>query len=206
MRDRAAPTGAKLRPSVASRSSLGHGPPTSANSEARPRMPIASGTDLASYRIVGPLGAGAMGEVYRARDMRLGREVATNVLSPHFAADAERLKRFEREAQTLASLNHPNIAQIFQVEQVGEKCSLVLELVEGETLEDRLKRGPVSVAESMEIVRRIAAGLEAAHEAGVIFHSECRKSMPALRFVVRAFGPLFSHSISRRTALASESW
>ena len=131
-------------------------------------MPLASGTDLASYRIVGPLGAGAMGEVYRARDTRLGREVAIKVLPPHFAADAERLKRFEREARTLASLNHPNVAQIFHVDQVGETCFLVLELVEGETLEDRLKRGPVSVGESMDIVRQIAAGLEAAHEAGVI--------------------------------------
>ena len=109
-----------------------------------------------------------MGEVYRAKDTKLGREVAVKVLPEHFAADAERLKRFEREATTLAALNHPNVAQIFGVDQVGDTCFLVLELVPGESLEERLKRGPLPVEEALDVCRQIAEGLEAAHEAGVI--------------------------------------
>jgi len=129
---------------------------------------LASGSKLSHYEVLGPLGAGAMGEVYRAKDSKLGREVAIKVLPEHFAADEERLKRFEREAKTLASLNHPNVAQIFGVDQVGDTCFLVLELVPGESLEDRLKRGPLPLAEALEVCRQIAEGLEAAHEAGVI--------------------------------------
>ncbi len=131
-------------------------------------MPPVPGTTLAHYTILGPLGAGAMGEVYRARDTKLGREVAIKVLPEHFADEPERLKRFEREAKTLASLNHPNVAQIFGVDQVGDTCFLVLELVPGESLEARLKRGPLPLDEALEVCRQIAEGLEAAHEAGVI--------------------------------------
>jgi serine/threonine protein kinase len=109
-----------------------------------------------------------MGEVYRARDTKLGREVAIKVLPEHFADDEERLKRFEREAKTLASLNHPNVAQIFGVDQVGDTCFLVLELVPGESLEERLKRGPLPLDEALDVAKQIAEGLEAAHEAGVI--------------------------------------
>jgi serine/threonine protein kinase len=129
---------------------------------------LAAGSTLAHYTILAPLGAGAMGEVYRARDSKLGREVAIKVLPEHFADDEERLRRFEREAQTLASLNHPNVAQIFGVDQVGDTCFLVLELVPGESLEERLKRGPLSIDESLDVCKQIAEGLEAAHEAGVI--------------------------------------
>ncbi|MBL8860533.1 MAG: serine/threonine protein kinase, partial [Planctomycetes bacterium] len=131
-------------------------------------MPLVSGSTLSHYAILGPLGAGAMGEVYRARDTKLGREVAIKVLPEHFADEPERLKRFEREATTLASLNHPNVAQIFGVDQVGDTCFLVLELVPGESLEARLKRGPLPLDEALDVCRQIADGLEAAHEAGVI--------------------------------------
>ncbi|HEV8114560.1 MAG TPA: protein kinase [Planctomycetota bacterium] len=131
-------------------------------------MTLAPGATLASYQILGPLGAGAMGEVYRAKDTRLDREVAIKVLPEHFAEDEERLRRFEREARTLASLNHPNVAQIFGVDQVGDTCFLVLELVPGESLEERLQRGPLPLGEALDVCRQIAAGLEAAHEAGVI--------------------------------------
>src|SRR5688572_12187369 len=100
-------------------------------------MPLAAGDRLSHYEILGPLGAGAMGEVWRARDSRLGREVAIKVLPEHFAGDEERLLRFEREAKSLASLNHSNIAQIHGVDLSGETYFLVLELVPGESLEDR---------------------------------------------------------------------
>ena len=131
-------------------------------------MSVTSGSQLGAYQVLAPLGAGAMGEVWRARDGKLGREVAIKVLPEHFASDADRLRRFEREAKTLASLNHPNVAQIFGVDQVDETCFLVLELVEGESLEERLKRGPLPLAEALDVCRQIAEGLEAAHEAGVI--------------------------------------
>ena len=130
-------------------------------------MTVSAGSSLGSYAILAPLGAGAMGEVWRARDTKLGREVAIKVLPEHFADDEERLKRFEREAQTLASLNHPNVAQIFGVDQIGDTCFLVLELVPGETLEERLKRGALPLDEALDVCRQIAEGLEAAHEAGV---------------------------------------
>jgi len=131
-------------------------------------MPLATGSKLLHYEVLGALGAGAMGEVWRARDSKLGREVAIKVLPEHFAEDEERLGRFEREAKSLAVLNHPNVAQIYGVDQVGDTCFLVLELVEGETLEERLRRGPLPLEEALDLCRQIAEGLEAAHEAGVI--------------------------------------
>ncbi len=132
------------------------------------RMPLATGTTLSHYTILGPLGAGAMGEVLRAKDTELGREVPIKVPPEHFADEPERLKRFEREATTLASLNHPNVAQIFGVDQVGEVCFLVLEFVPGESLDERSKRGPLPLDEALDVAKQIAEGLEAAHEAGVI--------------------------------------
>ena len=109
-----------------------------------------------------------MGEVYRARDTRLGRDVALKVLPDLFAKDADRLSRFQREAQLLACLNHPNIAAIHGLEDAGGVRALVLELVHGETLADRLQRGPMPVAEVVAAARQIADALEAAHEQGVI--------------------------------------
>jgi Tol biopolymer transport system component len=122
-------------------------------------MPLTSGTRLGSYEIVSPLGAGGMGEVYRARDSKLGRYVAIKVLAPAFAEDAARMSRFEREAQMLAALNHPNIAAIHGIEQ----GALIMELVEGEDL-----RGPVPLESAVNYARQIALALEAAHEKGII--------------------------------------
>ncbi|MFT5051253.1 MAG: serine/threonine protein kinase [Chlamydiales bacterium] len=131
-------------------------------------MTLSAGQSISFYEILGPLGAGAMGEVYQARDSRLDRDVAIKVLPAHFAEDEERLKRFEREAKSIASLNHPNVAQIYSVDQIEDTCFLVLELVPGETLEDRIARGALPIDEAVDICRQIAEGLEAAHDAGVI--------------------------------------
>ena len=106
-------------------------------------MALLAGTRLGPYEILAPLGAGGMGEVYRARDARLGREVAIKILPEAFARDADRLARFQREAQVLASLNHPNIAHIHGLEESGGGRALVLELVEGETLAERIALGPL---------------------------------------------------------------
>ena len=131
-------------------------------------MLLASGTRLDVYEIVSLIGAGGMGEVYRARDTRLHRDVAIKVLPEAFAADPDRLARFTREAQTLASLNHPNIAHIHGLEESGSVRALVMELVEGEDLAAIIARGPLPIAESLTIARQIVDALEAAHEQGVI--------------------------------------
>jgi eukaryotic-like serine/threonine-protein kinase len=109
-----------------------------------------------------------MGEVYQATDSKLGRRVAVKILPAALASDAERLSRFRREAQVLASLNHSNIAQIYGLEESGETCCIVMELVEGETLQARLQRGRVPVDEALAIAKQIAEALEAAHEKGVV--------------------------------------
>jgi len=126
------------------------------------------GMRLGPYEILSPLGAGGMGEVYRARDARLGRDVAIKTLPEAFASDAERLSRFEREARLLASLNHSNVAAIHGIEEVGGRRHLVLEFVDGETLAERLSRGPLPVDEAIDVCKQIAAGVEAAHESGVV--------------------------------------
>ena len=131
-------------------------------------MPLTPGTRIGAYDVTGPLGAGGMGEVYRARDTRLDRDVALKVLPAAFTADPDRLARFEREARVLASLNHPNIAHIHGIEETGGTRALVLELVEGPTLADRLEQGPIPLDEVLPIARQIALALQAAHEAGVI--------------------------------------
>jgi hypothetical protein len=131
-------------------------------------MPLTPGQSLSFYEILGPLGVGGMGEVYLARDTRLEREVAIKVLPAELAADEERLRRFDREAKTLASLNHPNVAGIHGIDQEGDTSFLAMELVPGEDLEARLKRGTLPLDEALDVCRQIAEGLEAAHEAGVV--------------------------------------
>jgi eukaryotic-like serine/threonine-protein kinase len=131
-------------------------------------MALTRGVQVGPYQIVSALGAGGMGEVYRARDTKLGREVAIKVLPAGFAHDADRLARFEREAHVLASLNHPNIAVIHGVEEFHGVPALVMELVEGPTLADRIVDGPIPLQEALPIARQIAEALEAAHEQGII--------------------------------------
>jgi serine/threonine protein kinase len=134
-------------------------------------MPLGPGDRLGPYEIVSAIGAGGMGEVYRARDTRLQRDVAIKVLPDAFAADVDRLARFEREAQLLASLNHPHIGAIYGLED----RALILELVDGDTLADRIARGPVPVDEAIPIARQVAEALEAAHEQGII-HRDLKPS------------------------------
>jgi serine/threonine protein kinase len=131
-------------------------------------VPLVIGARLGQYEIASALGAGGMGEVYRARDTRLGRDVALKVLPDLFANDPDRLARFEREAQVLASLNHPNIAAIYGLEDAGGVRALVLELVEGDTLADRIHRRPMATSDALPIARQIIEALEAAHERMVI--------------------------------------
>src|SRR5438093_6907753 len=123
-------------------------------------MALVMGSRLGAYEIISPLGSGGMGEVYRARDTKLKREVAIKVLPDEFSRDVERIARFQREAEVLASLNHPHIAAIHHLEEFGESQLLILELVEGETLADRISRGPIPVDESLTIAKQIAEALE----------------------------------------------
>jgi len=131
-------------------------------------MALTPGRRLGPYEIVAPLGAGGMGEVYRARDARLNRDVAIKALPEEFARDPERRARFDREARVLAALNHPNITAIYGVEQQDHSSYLVLELVEGQSLADRLAAGPIRLDDVLPIAAQIATGLEAAHDAGIV--------------------------------------
>jgi eukaryotic-like serine/threonine-protein kinase len=131
-------------------------------------MTLSAGTKLGPYEIIAAIGAGGMGEVYRARDTRLGREVALKVLPEAFARDAERLARFRREAQVLASLNHPNIAAIYGFEDSGSTHALVMELVEGPTLAEKIKTGVIPFDEALPMAKQICEALEYAHERGVV--------------------------------------
>ena len=137
-------------------------------------MPLNAGARFGPYEVLDLLGAGGMGEVYRARDTRLKRDVAIKVLPDGVATDPERLARFHREAELLASLNHPNIAAIYGLEESSGGSvdppikALVLELIEGDTLADRLARGPMRFSDAMAIARQIVEALDAAHGKGVI--------------------------------------
>src|SRR6516162_6419097 len=131
-------------------------------------MVLNVGSRLGPYEVLLPLGAGGMGEVYRARDTKLGRDVAMKVLPEALAQDPERIARFEREAKVLASLNHGSIASLYGLEESEGRHFLVMELVEGETLAERIQRGAVPVEEALKIAHQIAEALEFAHEKGVI--------------------------------------
>jgi serine/threonine-protein kinase len=142
-------------------------------------VPLGPGTRLGSYEILTLIGSGGMGEVYRAKDTKLGRDVALKFLPDTFATDADRLARFEREAHVLASLNHPHIAQIYGLDEANGTQFLVLELVDGESLDKRITRGAIPIDEALGIARQIAEALEAAHEKGVI-HRDLKPANIAL--------------------------
>ncbi|MGE5277751.1 MAG: protein kinase domain-containing protein [Acidobacteriota bacterium] len=154
-------------------------------------MPLETGARFGPYEILSPVGAGGMGEVYRARDGKLGREVAVKTLPEEFARDEERLARFEREAKVLAALNHPNVAAIYGLEESGGARFLVLELVPGETLAEKLAAGPLAVEETLGLCRQVAEALEAAHEQGIV-HRDLKpaniKVTPAGKVKVLDFG------------------
>src|SRR6202047_5276923 len=131
-------------------------------------MPLAPGTHLGPYEIVSPLGAGGMGEVYRARDARLEREVAIKILPAQFSSDPVRKQRFEREAKAISSLNHPHICVLHDIgHQDGTDC-LVMECVEGETLAKRLEKGPLPLDQALKCAAQMAAALDKAHRSGVV--------------------------------------
>ncbi len=163
-------------------------------------MPLSAGTRLGPYEIVAPLGAGGMGEVYRARDTRLGRDVAVKVLPLHLSASPEVRARFEREAKTVSSLNHPNICTLFDVGREGETDYLVMELIEGETLAERLRRGPLPGPELLRLGAQVADALDRAHRAGVIH----RDLKPANIMLTRSGAKLMDFGLARAAGLAGQ--
>ena len=138
-------------------------------------MTLTAGVRLGPYEVISAIGAGGMGEVYRARDTTLDRDVALKILPTAFALDPDRIARFKREAQVLASLNHPNIAAIYGFENAAGVQALVLELVEGPTLADRIAQGSIPLDDALAIARQIGDALEAAHEQGII-HRDLKPS------------------------------
>src|SRR5262245_323803 len=150
-------------------------------------MSLLPGTRIGSYEVVAKLGEGGMGEVYRARDSRLKRDVAMKVLAPQMAGDRDRLARFRREAEVLASLNHPGIAQIYGLEDTSSSdtqvLALVIELVEGEDLARLIDRGPVPIGDSLRIARQVAEALDAAHQKGIV-----HRDLKPANIVIRADG------------------
>src|SRR4030095_342897 len=148
-------------------------------------MPLSSGSRLGPYEIVGSLGSGGMGEVYRARDPRLNRHIAIKVLPDLLSGSPVRLQRLQREAQVLASLNHPQIATIYGLEESNGIYALVMELVEGEDLKRRISRGPLPLEEVLPLAQQMAEGLEAAHGQGII-----HRDLKPANVMVRADGTL----------------
>jgi hypothetical protein len=143
-------------------------------------MSLAAGARLGSYHVLSSIGAGGMGEVYRARDTRLERDVALKILPEAFVADSERLARFKREAHLLASLNHPNIAAVYGLEDAGSTPAIVMELVEGPTLAERLERQPLAMDEALAIAGQLVSALDAAHDRGII-HRDLKPANIKLR-------------------------
>jgi len=168
---------------------------------------LEQGSHIGHYEVLEPIGRGGMGEVYRARDTKLGRDVAIKVLPEEFSRDEQRLARFEREAKVLASLNHPNIASIYGVEESDGVHALVLELVEGPTLADRIADGPISIEEAAAIAKQITEALEAAHERGIV-HRDLKPANVKVRddgtVKVLDFGLAKALEGERPDALASE--
>ncbi|MBI5170622.1 MAG: serine/threonine-protein kinase [Candidatus Eisenbacteria bacterium] len=161
-------------------------------------MPLTPGTKLGPYEVVAPLGAGGMGEVYRAHDTRLGRDVAIKVLPAHLSADADVRARFEREAKAVAALNHPNICVLHDVGREGETDYLVMELVEGETLSQRLLKGALPPAEVLRLGAQIADALDRAHRAGVVH----RDLKPGNVMITKSGAKLMDFGLARATASA----
>jgi len=157
-----------------------------------PAKPLMVGCQLGPYTIVAPLGTGGMSEVYRARDSKLGRDVAIKILPSHFTADAERRSRFAREARLLATLNHPHIGAIYGLEETDGVTALVLELVEGPTLAERLERGRLPVSEALAIARQVAEALDAAHEKGIV-HRDLKPANIVLQSAANASGVPSGH-------------
>src|SRR3989454_4232251 len=171
-------------------------------------MPLKVGQQLGSYEITAWIGKGGMGEVYRARDAKVKRDVAIKILSDEFSHDPERVSRFQREAEVLASLNHPNIAAIYDLQEANGSRYLVLELIEGETLADRIARGPIPVEEALDIAKNICEALEAAHEKGIV-HRDLKplnvKITPDGKVKVLDFGLARTMSFDAPTATLSNS-
>ncbi len=161
-------------------------------------MPVTPGTKLGPYEILSPLGAGGMGEVYRARDSRLGREVAVKVLPQHLSSNPEVRARFEREAKTVSSLNHPHICVLHDVGREGDTDYLVMELIDGETLTARLERGPMSTAEVFKIGSQVADALDRAHRAGVVH----RDLKPGNVMLTRSGAKLMDFGLARGAGMA----
>jgi len=164
-------------------------------------MPLAPGTRLGPYEILGPLGAGGMGEVYRAKDTRLDRAVAIKVLPAHLSSNASLRARFEREARAVSSLNHPNICTLHDIGREGETDFLVMELLEGETLAARLERGALPTVELLKLAIEIAAGLDRAHRAGIIH----RDLKPGNIMLTKSGAKLLDFGVARSLAAASPS-
>ena len=162
-------------------------------------MPLTAGARLGPYEVLAQIGAGGMGEVYRATDTNLKRTVAIKVLPDALASSAERLARFQREAEVLASLNHPNIGAIYGLERNDSTTALVLELVEGPTLADRIAVGPIAIDEVLPIARQICEALEAAHEHGII-----HRDLKPANIKVRPDGVVKVLDFGLAKALASE--
>src|SRR5262245_33431380 len=160
-------------------------------------MPLTSGQRLGRFQIVAPLGAGGMGEVYRAHDPRLGRDVAVKVLPQPLIAAPEARARFEREARTISQLNHPHICTLYDLGQEDGVDYLVMELVEGETLAHRLEKGPVPLAEVLTLGRQISEALDRAHRAGVVH----RDLKPGNIMLTRTGAKLLDFGLARSSGL-----